>query len=185
MEDLSLHILDIAENSITAGATTVGVKIVEDTRENILVVEIRDNGKGMDKEELRKVHDPFFTTKTTRRVGLGIPLIAQAARESSGGIDIETAKGQGTTITARFQYNHIDRRPLGDIGETISILIAANPGIDFLYEHRRNDNSYSLSTAEIKQKLEAIPINDPKVIKFIKDDISEWLNKTKSIIVDG
>ncbi|UCF86553.1 MAG: sensor histidine kinase, partial [Nitrospiraceae bacterium] len=124
MEDLSLHILDISENSIRAGATEIGIEIVENVKENILLIEIHDNGKGMSEEMVKQVSDPFFTTKTTRRIGLGIPFLIQAARETMGDVDIKTGEGKGTTITARFQYNHIDRKPLGDMEKTMSVLIA-------------------------------------------------------------
>ena len=183
MEDLSLHILDIAENSIAAGASKIQIKIIEDIKRNLLFIEIADNGKGMDEDTIKMAYDPFFTTKTTRRVGLGVPLLAQAARESKGDINIISKKGKGTTITANFQYNHIDRRPLGDIEKTLTVLIVANPEIDFLFEYRRNDYIYSLDTAEIKRNLEGVPINDPQVIKFIKDGISKWLNDTKHIMI--
>ncbi|MBI4653377.1 MAG: ATP-binding protein [Nitrospirae bacterium] len=183
MEDLSLHILDIAENSIAGGATKIQIKIIEDTRENLLLIEIADNGKGMDENTIKMAYDPFFTTKTTRRVGLGIPLLAQAARESSGSISVVSKKDGGTIITANFQHNHIDRKPLGDIVKTITVLIAAHPDIDFLFEHGRNDRFYSLDTADIKNDIGNIPINAPEVIKFIKDDISQWLNDTKSSIL--
>lgn len=185
MEDLSLHILDISENSIRAGATEIGIEIVENVKENILLIEIHDNGKGMSEEMVKQVSDPFFTTKTTRRIGLGIPFLIQAARETMGDVDIKTGKGKGTTITARFQYNHIDRKPLGDMEKTMSVLIASNPDIDFSFHHIRNNRSFTLKTAEIRKKLEGIPINAPQVIKYIKDDIREWLNETKSIIVGG
>jgi hypothetical protein len=102
-----------------------------------------------------------------------------------GDVDIKTGKRKGTTITAHFQYNHIDRKPVGDIEKTMSVLIASNPDIDFSFHHSRNNRSYTLNTAEIKKSLEGIPINSPQVIKYIKDDISEWLNETKSIIVEG
>ena len=182
MEDLSLHILDIAENSITAGASRIEIKIVEDTGANLLTVEISDNGKGMDKELLDNACDPFYTTRTTRRVGLGIPLLAQSARESSGDITVKSVKGEGTSIKASFQYDHIDRRPLGDIGQTMIILIMSNPDIDFLFEHTKNDNTYLLDTTEIKKELDGVPINTPEVIKIIKDDISTWLNDTDNMI---
>lgn len=181
MQDLSLHILDIVENSINASATEIGIKIVEDTRENILSIEISDNGRGMDEEMLRKVHDPFFTTKC-KRTGLGIPLLAQSAKECNGDLAINTGPGIGTTISARFQYDHIDRKPLGDICKTMIVLIASNPDVDFIYEHRRNDNSYALNTAEIKKELDDVPINLPDVIKIIKDDISAWLISTNIMI---
>jgi anti-sigma regulatory factor (Ser/Thr protein kinase) len=183
MKDLSLHILDIAENSITAGGENIGITIIEDTRENLLSIEIRDDGKGMDDAMIKHATDPFHTTRTTRDVGLGIPLLAQSAQDCMGRVDIKTEKGKGTSITATFQHNHIDRKPLGDIAETVIVLIAGNPEIDFTYTHRRNDARYSMDTGEIKKQLEGVPITYPDVIKIIKDDISQWLNTTKSIIV--
>jgi hypothetical protein len=181
MEDLSLHILDIVENCITAKASRIEVKITEDTAENLLTVEMNDNGKGMSKELLENATDPFYTTRTTRKVGLGIPLLAQSARESNGDISVKSKIGEGTSIKATFQYNHIDRRPLGDIGQTMIILIMSNPDIDFLYEHKKNDKSYILDTAEMKKELDGIPINNPEVIKIIKNDISAWLNSTDNV----
>ena len=182
MEDLSLHILDIAENCITAEAGRIEIRIVEDTGKNIMTLEITDNGKGMDRELLENATDPFYTTRTTRRVGLGIPLLAQSARECNGDIIVKSRKGNGTSIKASFQYDHIDRKPLGNIGQTMIILIMSNPEIDFLYEHRKNDNSYTLDTAEIKKELGDIPVNSPDVIKIIKNDISAWLNSSNIMI---
>jgi anti-sigma regulatory factor (Ser/Thr protein kinase) len=183
MEDLSLHILDIAENSITAGASKIWITIREDTRKNSLTIEIRDNGKGMNDEMAKNILDPFVTTRTTRPVGLGVPLLAQAAKESLGDIKVKTKQGKGTSITAHFQYNHIDRKPLGDIEKTIIVLIAAHPEIDFIFRHTRNGRSFRIDTGEIKNNLEGIPVNSPDVIKFIKDVIREWLNSTKNIIL--
>ncbi|RJQ22202.1 MAG: ATP-binding protein [Nitrospiraceae bacterium] len=174
MQDLSLHILDIAENSINANATEVRIKISEDTGKNLLRIEISDNGRGMDEETLKEVYDPFFTTKC-KRTGLGIPLLAQSARECNGDLTIKTGPGKGTSISAAFQYDHIDRKPLGDICETMIVLIASNPDVDFIYEHSRDDDSYALNTADIKKELEGVPITSPGIIKIIKDDISEWL----------
>jgi len=182
MEDLSLHILDIAENSIRAGADRVSIRVVENIDGNILTLEISDNGKGMDKDAIKKVCDPFFTTKTVRDIGLGIPLLAQAARECEGDLTVESEVGKGTKINAYFQYDHIDRKPLGRIDETLVILIASNPEIDFLYEHSRDDDNYRLDTEEIRKELENVPINTPAVIKIIKNDISSWLNMEDNMI---
>lgn len=182
MEDLSLHILDIVENSIEAEASRIQIEIVEDIEKNLLLIKIKDNGRGMDEEMIKMAYDPFFTTRTTRRIGLGIPLFAQAARESGGDISIASKGAEGTTITANFQYNHIDRKPLGDIAETIAVLIGSHPDIDFLFEHRRGDCTYSLDTAELRKGLGNIPISASGVIKFIKDDISKWLNETRDIV---
>lgn len=181
MKDLSLHILDVVENCITAEATRIEVKIAEDTDENLLTVEMNDNGKGMSEELLNNATDPFYTTRSTRNVGLGIPLLAQSAKESNGEISVKSKIGEGTSIKATFQYDHIDRRPLGDIGQTIIILIMSNPDIDFLFEHKKNDKLYTLDTAEMKMELDGIPINNPEVIKIINNDIRAWLNSTDSM----
>jgi anti-sigma regulatory factor (Ser/Thr protein kinase) len=169
MEDLSLHILDIAENSIAAGATKIRIKIIEDVKKNLLLIEIKDNGKGMDENTIKMAQDPFFTTKSNKRVGLGIPFLAQSAREAMGNVSIKSKKRKGTTITAAFKYNHIDRKPIGDIEKTLIVLIAGNPEVDFVYEHKRNGHIYYLDTTEIKKKLKGILTNQHEVIKIIKD----------------
>ncbi len=149
MEDVSLHVLDIVENSIAASARKISIVIDEDIENDTLVLEIRDDGAGMDEETLRRVTDPFFTTKTVRRVGLGLPMLAQAARESGGDIEIQSKVGEGTKVRATFQYSHPDRKPLGDIAETLSTLILANPEIEFVYEHRKGDKCYRLDSRDI------------------------------------
>ncbi|MFH1717882.1 MAG: ATP-binding protein [Planctomycetota bacterium] len=152
MEDLSLHILDIAENSISGSAKTIEIRIDEDRTKDLLTIEIKDDGKGMDEQTLQKALDPFFTTRTTRRVGLGLPLLAQAARESGGGIELDSKPGRGTTVRATFAYGHVDRKPMGDIDETILTLVAGHPEIDILYEHNRNGSIYHFDTRETAKK---------------------------------
>ena len=151
MEDLSLHILDIVENSITACAKKIEIKIIEEKKKDLLTIEIIDDGKGMDEGALKNVLDPFFTTRNTRKVGLGLPLLAQSAEESRGSIKIESKPGQGTKVKATFGYSHIDRRPLGDIYESLKVLIVANPDINFIYEYQKNDVNYHLDTKGIKK----------------------------------
>jgi anti-sigma regulatory factor (Ser/Thr protein kinase) len=182
MEDLSLHILDIVENSITAGASRIRITIVEDRKGNLFLLEISDNGRGMDKEMFDHACDPFHTTRTTRKVGLGIPLLAQAARECGGDIELSTERGKGSTITVTFQYDHIDRKPLGDIDKTMIVLIASNPDIDFIMVHKRDGDEYVLDTGDIKKELDGVPINTPEVIRIIKDDINAWLNQLGNMI---
>jgi K+-sensing histidine kinase KdpD len=148
MEDLSLHILDIAENSISASAKRIEIRIDEDEGKDLLTIEIKDDGNGMDEETLQKVLDPFFTTRTTRRVGLGLSLLAQATRESDGTIELDSRPGEGTTIKASFRYSHLDRKPMGDIDETLRTLVVGHPGVDFLYEHRKNNSTYRFDTRE-------------------------------------
>lgn len=182
MQDLSLHILDIVENSITAGADRIKIKIIEDIKANLFLLEIIDNGRGMDKEMYEHACDPFYTTRTTRKVGLGIPLLAQSARECGGDVNVISEKGKGTTITTTFQHDHIDRKPLGDIEKTMIVLIASNPDIDFVLEHKKNGDVYILDTSELKKELGEVPINNMEVIKIIKDDIRAWLNQVNNMI---
>jgi len=146
-----LHILDIVENSIRAYAKKIEIKIIEEKKKDLLTIEIIDDGKGMDEEALKNVLDPFFTTRKTRKVGLGLPLLAQSAEESRGSIKIESKPGQGTKVKATFGYSHIDRRPLGDIYESLKVLIVANPDINFIYEYQKNDVNYHLDTKGIKK----------------------------------
>lgn len=148
MEDLSLHILDVAENSIRAAATRIEIRIVEDTIENRLTVEIKDNGKGMDEAMLKQALDPFFTTCTTRRMGLGLPLLAQAARESDGHIEVASQPQQGTSVKASFRYDHPDRKPIGNIRETLQTLLVGHPDIDFLFEHTQDGTTTHFDTRE-------------------------------------
>lgn len=152
MEELSLHILDIVENSIIACAKNIEIKINEDKKKDLLMIEINDDGKGMTGEMQKKVLDPFFTTRTTRRIGLGLPLLAQAARMAGGDINIESKEGSGTKIKAIFGYSHIDRQPLGNIEETLKVLIITHPEINFLYEHKKEGKTYYLNTKKLKER---------------------------------
>ena len=153
MEDLSLHILDIVENSIRAKASRIEIKVIEDMKKDLLTIEIRDNGQGIEEETVQKILDPFFTTKPTRKVGLGLPLLSQAARESGGDIEIESKVGRGTRVKATFGYSHIDRKPLGSMETTLTTLIAGNPEVDFVYEHKRDELEYRLDTREIRARI--------------------------------
>jgi len=179
VEDLSLHILDIVENSIRAKAKRVEIRIVEELGKDLLLIEIKDDGQGMDKETVKKATDPFFTTKNIRRVGLGLSLLAQATREAEGNFTIDSIPGQGTKITATFKYSHIDRKPLGNMEETMMTLIAGNPEIDFLYQHQKDNLDYLLDTVKIKAKLGNIPINTPEVIKYIQKELWQGLRKMR------
>ncbi|MBU0733167.1 MAG: ATP-binding protein [Proteobacteria bacterium] len=170
MQDLSLHILDIVENATSAGATLVEIDISEDVSRDILQITIQDNGQGMDAEMLRKVADPFVTTRTTRRVGMGVPLLEQAAKETGGGLLITSEPGKGTKVVATFRESHIDRRPLGDMGATLITLIMGNPDLDFIYTSNLGDEEIEVDTRAIRAELNGtIRINDPVVIHLIKD----------------
>jgi len=142
MQDLSLHILDIVENAIRAGADKIIIEISEDQGMDQLTVDIKDNGSGMDRKILKKATDPFFTTKEKRKFGLGLSLFSQAAEHSGGGIKIKSKKGSGTKITAVFKLSHPDMKPKGDILGTIAALVAANPKVQFIYNYRKGDYNY-------------------------------------------
>ncbi|MCI0494577.1 ATP-binding protein [candidate division KSB1 bacterium] len=177
MEDISLHILDIAENALKAQATRIEIHVNEDIEHDRLTVQILDNGKGMDERMVQTVTDPFVTTRTERRVGLGLPLLAESARMAGGDIKIKSDPGKATSIEADFVYSHIDRKPLGDMVRTMIVLIAGNPEVDFSYQHQKGDQSYCLDTTELRKTLEEIPINHPEVIKLIKKDLEEGLKE--------
>lgn len=148
MEDLSLHILDIVENSIAAMASRIEIRVEEDQARDLVTIEIKDDGNGMDEQTLKKALDPFFTTRTTRRVGLGLSLLAQAARDSEGAFDLSSRPGEGTTVNATFRLSHPDCKPMGDIGQTMQVLITAHPEIEFLYEHKKDNSIYHFDTRE-------------------------------------
>jgi len=171
MEDLSLHILDIVDNSVTAGADMVGITVCEDKKNDLLSIEISDNGKGMSEDTLRKATDPFFTHKTTRRVGFGLSLLQQAAKIANGKFSIQSKEGEGTTVKASFQYSHIDRKPLGNISETIETLVIGNPSVDFRYEHKKDGLVSIFDTKGIKKKLLNMPMSSVRGIKIIRESL--------------
>lgn len=175
MKEISLHIMDIAQNSISAKASLVEIRITESPKTNQLTIEISDNGKGMDDQTLMQVTDPYFTTRTTRRVGLGIPLFMQAARQAGGTMQITSSPGNGTTLITEMQLGHIDLQPLGDIAGVISLLVCGNPEIDFIYTHKTDRSEYKFDSREVKKELGDLSIAHPQVAKFIKEMIRENL----------
>jgi len=177
LEDISLHILDIAENALKAGATRVEIYLIEDLENDRLKLQIIDNGKGMDEKMVQTVTDPFVTTRTERRVGLGLPFLAESARMAGGDIKIKSEPGVVTAIEADFVYSNIDRKPLENIVKTMMMLIAGNPQIDFYYSHKKNNQSYCMDTEELWQHLEEIPINHPDVVGLIRKNMEEGLKE--------
>ncbi len=180
MKDLALHILDILQNSVTAGATLIELKINEDPSMDVYSVKFTDNGKGMDAATVQKVTDPFFTTRTTRKVGLGLPLLKQNAEQSGGRLTIHSTPGNGTEVEAVFGYSHIDRLPTGDIAGTMALTVSSYPAIEFIYTHNTPDGTFIFDTREIKETLEDVPISNPQVIAFMKDLIRENLEAIKA-----
>lgn len=167
MKEISLHILDIMQNSIAANATFIELCITENPAEDVFKFYIKDNGKGMDKELLENVTSPFTTGRTTRKVGLGIPLLKLAAENTGGGIQIESQVGEGTKIEAFFSYSSIDRMPLGNIVETMYTLVISYPDIDFLYTHRTGEKEFVFDTRQVREILAGVPFDNP--------DVSAWI----------
>ena len=173
MRELSLNVLDIAQNSIRAEASLVTVELRESTKTNELVICISDNGKGMTPEQLESVRDPFFTTRTTRKVGMGIPLFRMAAEMTGGSFGIESEVGVGTKTTARFKTDHLDFTPVGDMCSTVITLITMNLHIDFVYKRQIDGKEFTVDTRQLKEILGDVPLNEPSITAWIKDYITE------------
>jgi anti-sigma regulatory factor (Ser/Thr protein kinase) len=177
MLELAAHILDIAENSVRAGARLIEIDIEEDTTIDSLSIKIIDDGQGMKQEEIEKVLDPFYTTKTVRRIGLGLPLLADASQRSGGSLQIESEKDKGTTVKATFGLSHVDRQPMGDIIGTLIVLIAGNSAVDFLYMHKRNNQQFKMDTRQIRKEISDVPINHPEILKYIRGVLEEGFDE--------
>lgn len=171
-----MHILDIVQNSISAGADLIKIDITEDMDQNRFNITVEDNGKGMDSETKSRAMDPFFTSRTTRKIGLGIPLLLAAARRCDGDITIDSCPGKGTKITAYFRYDHIDRAPLGNVWSMMAGVIACNGGIDFVYTHRYNGRVFQMDTRDIKRIIKDVPISSPGVSGWIEEYLKENIN---------
>jgi hypothetical protein len=176
MLELAAHILDIAENSVRAGARLIEIEIFEDTANDFLSIKIIDDGHGIKQENLKKVLDPFYTTKPARRVGLGLSLLADAARRSGGHLNLESQDGKGTIVQATFSLSHVDRQPLGNIISTLIVLIAGNSDIDFFYKHRHIGQQFELDTRKLRKEFEGVPINHPEILKYIRGVLEEGLS---------
>ena len=175
MEDLSLHILDLVENAIAAKAKKIEISIQEEPKEDRLVIEIKDDGMGMDQEVSQKAADPFFTTRSSRRVGLGLSLMAQAAQEAGGRLRIESELEKGTKVVTTFQYHHIDRKPLGDMTETMTTLLLGNPELQISYIHQKDGKSYVLNSQMLKERFKNQSLTHPEVIQWLRRHLREGL----------
>jgi len=175
MKDLSLHILDIVQNSTRANASLVKIEIEEDTERNLISITIKDDGSGMPSDMVKNVEDPYVTSRTTRKVGMGIPLFKQSAVQSGGGLYIISEIGIGTTIIATFQMDNIDTPPWGDLPGVIALLASGNPTVDFYYSHSYNGVEYIFDTFAVKEILGDTPISEPQVANFLKTMIAENL----------
>lgn len=177
MKEISLHILDIGQNSVSAGANLIEIFIDEDTVKDWMRIEIRDNGCGMDAETVQKVIDPFYTSRTTRKVGLGIPMFKANAEQCGGTFSLESEPGVGTSLTAVFGRSHIDRVPLGNMADTIMAMVMANPQGDLIYRHHLDGAEFAMDTHEMREALGDVPLDEVAVLLWIKGYVAEGLTE--------
>jgi len=175
MLTLALNILDIVQNSIRAKASVIDIDVMESGEKDILEIRVNDNGTGMPEELLVKVTDPFVTTRTTRKIGLGLPLLKYQANLAGGDLLVDSKEGKGTTVSVSFSLRHIDRQPMGDIAGVMTILMAANPEISFLYGHKTDKGEYRFSSRETMEYLGIDNFNDHQLLSDIKEMIIENL----------
>ena len=180
MREIALHLLDIAENSVAAESRNIHIDVIEDLHNDLLKVSVTDDGRGMDAETAKRVLDPFYTTRTTRKVGLGIPLLKLAAEQTEGGLSLETESGKGTRIEAHFQHSHIDRMPLGDVGTTFLTLLVSYPHIHWVFKYQTiaidgSTKTFELDDEEIKAVLGDMSLTEPDVLKILRGMIEEGI----------
>ncbi|MEG0368257.1 MAG: ATP-binding protein [Coprobacillus sp.] len=177
MDELALNILDIAYNSIRAHASQIQIHVLDSMKENRIVITIIDNGDGMDSKQVNNVANPFYTTRTTRNVGLGIPLLKQNAELTGGYLNIQSQLSIGTTIETCFIKDNIDTPMMGDLIETMATLIQADANIDYEFKYETDNINFSMDTKEMKEILGDVDINTPEVILWLKDYMKEGMNK--------
>jgi len=177
MRELSLHILDIAENGIAAGADHLLIRVEECGASDRLMLSVEDNGRGIPPEKINHIEDPFVTTRKNRRVGLGLSLLATAAKRCEGDITVEARSGKGTRVTASIRRSHVDRAPLGDMAATLAVLILGNPHIDFRYTHRVDGREFILDTRDLKTEPGGLSLDDPMVVHRVSQFVRRALEE--------
>lgn len=173
MRELALHLMDIAENSVAAQASTITIEVKEDTASDRLSIRIQDNGVGMDAEMVRRVTDPFVTSRTTRKVGLGLPLLKAAAQMCNGDLTIQSTPGCGTLVRVDFQRSHIDRMPLGDLATTVYSLVVAFPEVHWVFRYHVDQKEFLFDNQPIKEALLGISLTEPAVLSYLRGIIEE------------
>ncbi len=173
MRELSLNVMDIAQNSVRAEASLVKITVEESDKNDLLTITIEDNGCGMSEEQVAQVIDPFFTSRTTRKVGLGVPLFKMSAEQTGGDFEIKSKLGEGTLTKASYVKSHVDMTPLGDINSTVVILIQCNPDIDFVFSRSTDSGSFTLDTRELREVLDGVSLDTPEVLEWIKQFLEE------------
>ncbi len=176
MKELSMHVLDIAQNSIVADASLIEMAFIIDEKVDTLTFTIKDNGIGMDESTLEAIKSPFYTSRTTRKIGLGVPMLIGTAQQSNGYVELSSQMGKGTLIKAVFGLSNIDRPPMGDLAGTMLSLVYASENTDVLFSYKKtNDESFEFDTREIKKTLDGVSINEPAVMSFIREYLVEGI----------
>jgi hypothetical protein len=173
LRELALHLLDIAENSVSANARNIRIEVEEDAVADRLRMSVIDDGKGMDAEMVKKVIDPFVTSRTTRKVGLGIPLLKAAAEACQGGLTIQSIVGKGTRVDVEFQRSHIDRMPLGDLPSTLITLLIGSPEIHWIFQYCVDGHEFLFDDLAVKEELGDIPFSEPSILNFLREYLRE------------
>lgn len=179
MRELALHLMDIAENSVAARATRVAIEVVEDLDHDRLQMCVEDNGCGMDAEMVKKVIDPFVTSRTTRKVGLGIPLLKEAAEACNGHLIIDSAPGKGTRVEVEFQHSHIDRMPLGNLPDTFLALVIGHPDVRWVFAYCYEDKVFDFDTQPIRETLDGIPLTEPEILAYLRSSLEEGIGSVQ------
>lgn len=173
MKDLSLHVMDILQNSTRAGAKNITLDVEESKANDTLTLRFIDDGCGMNEETVKKVQDPFYTTRTTRKVGLGLPLLKQNAEQTGGWMNITSQPNVGTEVTVVFRPSNIDCPPMGDLAGTVVLTVSAYPDIHFVFHYKTEEIDYTLDTNEVIEVLDGVPINNPDIVEYLKDMVAE------------
>jgi anti-sigma regulatory factor (Ser/Thr protein kinase) len=176
---LALHLLDIAENSVSAGADTIRISVEEDLAADRLRMRVEDNGSGMDAGTVAKVVDPFVTSRKTRKVGLGIPLLKAAAEACNGGLEIQSQPGVGTSVVVEFQHSHIDRMPLGNLASTILALVVGSPEIHWIFTCTGSGQTYTFDSLPVQEVLDGVPMTDPAVLAYVRAMLETGIAETQ------
>lgn len=185
MRELALHLLDIAENSVSAQARRVEINVEEDLPHDRLRLWVKDDGRGMDQDMAARVTDPFVTSRTTRKVGLGIPLLKAAAESCNGHLRIHSAVGRGTCVEVEFQRSHIDRMPLGDLAGTLYILVVGWPDVRWVFHYCAGEAEFEFDSEPIKQELGDVPLTEPAVLAFIRETLQQGIAECQQSVREG
>lgn len=186
MREIALHLLDLAENSVAAQANQISIQVIEDFGTDRLRLRLQDNGKGMTPEMVQQVSDPFYTSRTTRKVGLGIPLLKAAAQACEGDLIIHSQPGKGTAVEIDFQHSHIDRMPLGDLPNTILTLIVSHPEVNWKFDYQALDGQneplahFEFDDQPIKEVLEGVSLCEPEVLSYLRSHLQEGVQNVQT-----